>query len=606
VVSLAHGPSEDGPIHTRLLPGVSTDRLAGRLLARYQLPPYLFLCLLFLLLVVFTRSSILNDTVNYADDIRASEICSSLSQCPQLWDAGHLIWRPLGHFLFPPLLPLLKPFVGGDVPMAIDLLLMLCSGFALFIATLLLYSILVSETGDVAKSLFVTTAFLCAEANLYALHSGTPYPAGLACLIGAVWCARTGVKTDRRSVVFAGLLGGLAVAFWLPYVVALPALLCWVLFHRPLARASTALILFLSTAFTGVLLFGLAAQFRQIGSVSGFHMWLSDSAHGTEQNRNLFRALFGLPRSFMDMGQFGLTMKQYLLRDPYANVRLAELLRFSLLKVFLFYAVLISLAFLWRIAKGKKLLIVLGVAFLANMTLAVFFEGGSPERYFPLYPFFFIAAGQCLCLPQISRPVRLLLVSVFLIIIVGNLPSSFVSSIHAEENKTAQRIRPLLPLPPESLIIALTNDNVSWLRQNGPLYEINRGSPSFRFQSLYLPMTQTLSWKQDFAARVLAAWAKGGQIWVTNRVSYPKPRQEWNWVEGDDPNVGWAGIVNFFRPLDRGPVLGGEDGFFLLSRSTANYSALSSIASQTGSTIGRSSLEGQNVKTRFSQGPSPN
>jgi hypothetical protein len=471
--------------------------------------------------------------------------------------------------------------------MAVTLLLMFCSGCALFVAALLLYSILVSESGDIAKSLFVTTAFLCAEANLYALHSGTPYPAGLACLTGAVWCVRTGYKTTSpRAVAFAGALGGLAVAFWLPYIVALPALLCWVVFHRPTGRAKAALTLILSTAFTGALLFAIGAHFRSADSVSGFRMWLIESSHGTEQNRNLIRALFGLPRSFMDMGQFGVRIKQFLLRDPYANVRLAELLRLSLVKVILFYVALISLAFLWRATNGKRILIVFAVAFLANMALAIFFEGGSPERYFPLYPFFFLAVLGCISLPQIPRPVQIFLISVFFLMIVGNLPSSWASSIHAEEDKAAQRIRPLLPLPPESLIVAFANDSVSSMHQSAPLYEINRGS-TFRLISIYLPMERTLYWKQDFATNALAVWAKGGQIWISERVLYAEPRREWNWVEGDDPNVRWADIVDFFRPLDREPTVGGEDGFFLLRSSTANYGTFASIAFPTGAMINR-------------------
>jgi hypothetical protein len=131
---------------------------------------------MFLLLEVFTRSLFFADTMIYVGEIQSSLNCPSISRCPQLWGAGHLLWRPLGHVLAGPLLPILNRIVANDDRMAITLLLMLLNDAAMLITALFLYSMLleIKDTGYVP--LLLTAAFLCANASLNTLHSGVPLP----------------------------------------------------------------------------------------------------------------------------------------------------------------------------------------------------------------------------------------------------------------------------------------------------------------------------------------------------------------------------------------------------------------------------------------------
>lgn len=538
---------------------------------------YLIVCILFLVLLILTRSPNLGDTADYVDDIRSSASCPSLDQCPQLWDPAHLLWRPLGRLLVPPLQPFVNRAVGSDIRMQIALVLAILSGLAILICALLLYAILLKATGNVLISLFVTLGFLCTNATLYVLHSGVSYAAGLACLLGAVFLVQRESETGARgSLAFAGICGALAVAFWLPYLVALPALLVWILLRRRTSHLQAAAVLIIATAVMSALLFGLGAHFRGVQSVSDFRLWLKESGHGMEQNRNLIRSLFGFPRAFFDMGQFGVRMKQFLFKDPYANVKFGELW-LNLWKVALFYLALFSLAALYRAANGRKVLLILAVALLGNMALAVTFEGGSPERYFPLFPFFFIATAQCFCLPEVPRLPRSLLALFIIAMLAVNLSSYAANRVHSQEASAAKRLSSLLPLRPASYVYVAGTDSIAAFRRDVPFHEINRGA-EFQITGIYLPMVRTAYWKHDFAAKVLSIWSRGGDVWVTTRVWSEQPHREWNWIEGDDPNVKWKDIVEFFRPLDHGPAVGGDDGFILLSHSAKNQNLLASPA----------------------------
>jgi hypothetical protein len=531
--------------------------------------PYVAICALFVLLGLFTRSPSLNDTVYYAQDLESSLACPAINRCPQLWDAGHLFWRPLGHILFSPTLPLLSRLVAGT-RLEATLLLMILSGLALLVSALLLHRILTSETENAVVSFFVSVSFLCTLALLYAFHSGTSYPTGLSFLIAALWLARKGCQA--RKMIFlgsAGLCAGLSVAFWLPYVVALPALLCWVLFESGERRMRMAAVLVLSTGIAGIVFFGLGAHAGGVESFSEFGKWLQDSGHATQQNRNLVRSLLGFPRAFLDMGQFGTKMKQFLLRNVGAKTSFSELFLLGIWKIALFYAALTSLLWLWRTLKGRRALVTFLVALSTTMALAISFEGGSLERYLPLYPFFFLAAAQCLILPAVPRVARYCVAALFVVVMVGNLPTVAVSRIHARQDGAARRLLSLPNIPPGSVVYVLPNDELSFLWVSAPFNQANRNFNA-QILGIYQPMMGTAFWKRDFANRVLRVWNQGGQVWVTTRVWSEQPQAEWNWVEGDDPNIMWNSMAQFFRGLDRDASTRRGDGFSLLSRSLNN------------------------------------
>jgi hypothetical protein len=79
-----------------------------------------------------------------------------------------------------------------------------------------------------------------------------------------------------------------------------------------------------------------------------------------------------------------------------------------------------------------------------------------------------------------------------------------------------------------------------------------------------------LTWRNIFAAKTLALWDQGGDVWITKRLLHSHPSPEWEWVEGDDPRVTWKDIYLFFAQLEMGQSVGGEDGFVLVQHSPRN------------------------------------
>ena len=71
-------------------------------------------------------------------------------------------------------------------------------------------------------------------------------------------------------------------------------------------------------------------------------------------------------------------------------------------------------------------------------------------------------------------------------------------------------------------------------------------------------------WQQALDSQVESIWARGGDVWLSRRLLSPRPRSDWNWVEGDDPRVSWNDLYRYASKLELGPSVGGDDGFVLL------------------------------------------
>ena len=228
---------------------------------------------------------------------------------------------------------------------------------------------------------------------------------------------------------------------------------------------------------------------------------------------------------------------------------------------------------------GKKTLALLLLVAIPFLAFAVFvFVAGSIERYLPIFPMFFLALSVSLggeASRQWTRVVALLFVGV---VIVANVSAMSANVLNREQEKVAARIRELQPLlKSESRVVTINEqDDVYAFNQNFPFNPINRAG--HETDNLVTPLsTLVLRWRQIFAGKTLQMWEKGGDIWITRRVLYPRPRVEWNWVEGDDPNISWIDIHNFFAPIEMGQTVGGEDGFVLVLPSPQNKQLLSAI-----------------------------
>src|SRR5262249_19742828 len=149
---------------------------------------------------------------------------------------------------------------------------------------------------------------------------------------------------SRAGGLAAGAALGTAVCLWFPYVLATPGVLAAPLLlcgsDRPRRRVVVYMGLGLAALVT--LAYGAAAVSLGITDVAGFWEWLTRSSCGVV-TRGVARAVFGLARAFISMGEDGVLFKRFLLNDPYNPVSAEDLVRMSAWKFLLFYLALAAL-----------------------------------------------------------------------------------------------------------------------------------------------------------------------------------------------------------------------------------------------------------------------
>jgi hypothetical protein len=63
-------------------------------------------------------------------------------------------------------------------------------------------------------------------------------------------------------------------------------------------------------------------------------------------------------------------------------------------------------------------------------------------------------------------------------------------------------------------------------------------------------------------------------VWLSTRLLADTPLPEWKWVEGDTGRVKWSDVRDFFRSLEVRSLVGGADGFVLLTDGPRNAESL--------------------------------
>src|SRR5262249_51104617 len=130
-----------------------------------------------------------------------------------------------------------------------------------------------------------------------------------------------------RSGLSAGLALGAAVCLWFPYVLVVPAVLLApvLLFKADRPRLRLAVWVGVGLSVLLGVAYGTALVCLGITDVAGFRAWMAQSSHGVKAS-GLPRAVFGLARSFLNMGDDGVLFKRFLLKDPYNPVSLGDLI----------------------------------------------------------------------------------------------------------------------------------------------------------------------------------------------------------------------------------------------------------------------------------------
>jgi hypothetical protein len=511
----------------------------------------------------------------------APDYIASVLQGVEFWEFGHLIWRPVGWLLFQWLGAVAHSLVGPDPASQVALIFIAINWACGFACVVLLRGLVSCITRRERTADLVAVAFIFSHAFLSYSQTGCSYVPGLAfLLLGLFMLAKNADRPDRslRTAALAGLALAGAVCSWFLYVWAMPAALALPLLlpgadRRRLKLAlQTALALALLTAVV------YAAVLAHIGihDLAGVKAWIASSSHGMKIG-GVSRVVFGAPRSMISLGNDGLLFKRFLIGDPFNAVSAFDLFRLSLWKLGLFYLFALSIIIaLFRDSGGRRLLALFALNAAPVLGFAVFFDGGAVERYLPLYPMIFLSLAFVL-----SNSKRWLKAIALVFVVVASLTNvAFLAKpvVDRHQETVAARIVELQPLKPASRIFTINQqDELLNFYRSFPFNPANQQGGLNVRPVAAIGTEQIERWREEFAAQTLASWQDEGDVWVSKRLFARRPLSSWYWVEGDDPRVSWKDLNEFFSQFDFERQAGGEDGFWLLSRSEKNEQLLKSF-----------------------------
>lgn len=530
-----------------------------------------------------TKAYFTGDTRDYADSIAARAIGRDY----YFWEFGHIIWRPLGYVVFKISEPLTAYFVGNDTLIQATLVLMALSWLAGLLSVIGVYWLLnrVCHKKWVVNASTIGFVFWLAFLNY--VHSGAPYIPGLSFVILAL-CILNGGKQDetislRRSILGAFAVAG-AVCVWFPYVVVSPAVVLSTGFLRGFNKQR--LVVAIRTLIVaGVLtlsVYVLVAWQIGIDSPGEFKAWVALASGGAAStpNSGITKTIFGFARAFVSMGNDGMLFKRYLLKDPFNPVSFFDLVKSSFWKLAAFYlfvaAILLSLLITSR---GRRMLALLAVAGIPVLAFAVYWQGGDPERYLSLFPFLVLGVG--VSLDERPRPILKYVILIFLASAAAlNVSVLATPRLNRQQQSSSARVSAVIPnLRPGSVIITANwQDDLVNFNRTFPFDPINRNR-NLHIGSVITPgRSEATVWRDDFLKSTEAVWQRGGDVWLSKRLFAASPKSEWNWVEGDTPDISWTHLHSMFSQLETGESIGGEDGFVLLLPSERNREIIARAA----------------------------
>jgi hypothetical protein len=545
--------------------------------------PYYVLLGIYVVATWFTDAFFMGDTWIYARDIVKAD-----SLRANYWDFGHPLWRPFGWLIAGPLAPVLA--LGGSEEPRTDVTSALLAINWAFGPLGVMAAYALAERFSTRRwiAYLVAVTFLFSNAILNYTQTGQPYVPGVSLLLLGLYLlvrSASGKRSVHTSVI-AGVVLAVGVCCWLPLFCALPAILLSpvVLFGRDRARVRLVIVSLLVCGFMLTLAYGLMAVNLGIHDMQGLKAWIGSSSHGVEPDplvKSIERMIFSLGRNFINMGDDGRLFKRYLVHDPFSPVSVYDLVRFSIVKLAIFYAFLAAMVInLQATMLGRKTLGLLVVNALPVLAFALFlFESGSIDRYLPLFPTLFLALAVAFGSAAAKPWTRYVALLFAMTVVFASVSAMSVRALDGAQEKAALRIRDLVPLlTSRSRVVTLNQqDEIYAFNQNFPFDPINRSGHFDADILVDSGTTQVATWRQIFAAKTLEMWDKGGDVWVTKRVLAERPQLEWNWVEGDDPDVSWADVRVFCAPFEMGQSVGGHDGFVLVLPSPRNKKLLGGV-----------------------------
>jgi hypothetical protein len=553
-----------------------------------KLWPYVAVAVVFAAVVLLSGPHSYSDTNMYAADIQRA---ASISD-PALWDFGHLLWRPAGWLAYRATARWIEPHVGSSYFAVFPPLIAvnLVAGLG---CVLLAFGLAREASGRASVAFAVSVGLLVSSAFLNMTQTGTAYVPGLALQLAGLAVIVSAVRPERLGWPTAWLAGALlasSCALWVAYVLALPAAgltaLVWqresLALNSDDGRRRVAFLarLALATFVIGAIVFGLGAAVAGVDSIAAARAWVSEAGHGYAQTRNWLRIGAGVPRAFLDLGNDGMTIKRYLLGDPYARTTLVDVAGASLWKMFLVYLVLgFGLWGLATSAGGRKLLLPLGASAAAVLAFALAYEAGSAERYLPIYPILILAVAY-LCRDFSRRPSRSLWAVLLATMVCVNLPHYALATSRGQFADDIARIESVREnLSPASRVVLLSfRDGIHDFYHRFPFHRLALEGQLPVYYLTDAMEANAGEWPRRTAQAVLRSWESGGDVWVSRRLFAGRPLPEWGWVEKDHPELVWREVTGFFQALHTDGEIGGADGFLRLTLNEHNTALLGATA----------------------------
>jgi hypothetical protein len=256
-------------------------------------------------------------------------------------------------------------------------------------------------------------------------------------------------------------------------------------------------------------------------------------------------------------------------------------MRASLWKILTFDIFLLSLIYALLRSSGRWAFWALLAGSVPVLAFAVLvFEPGSPERYFPAYPFLVLAVAWALRdFPRARRMPQFVILGFLACMAAANVYSMYRPRVDRIDADSIGRLAAVRRRVADASLVAILNnqDEVGGLINRAPFAAVNRPAPRRLYDIIEPATSRVPTWRREFAQEAFRAWSDGGEVWVSKRVFQDRPRPEWNWVEGDDKRIKWKDVPAFFAPLGIDDEFGGPDGFARLKCADANATRLASF-----------------------------
>jgi hypothetical protein len=519
------------------------------------------------------------DAVVYAGNIQQYMLAPGGSSRPLMWDAGHLLWRPLGYALWMLFHSVLSAWSGGYTFLELVAVLISVNFLCGLVLAIIALAIARHLGLSMAPAIAATVGLLSTSAVLNYIHAGTSYVPGLTAQFVGLWFLLK-APDSQRATLYAGL-GGAAIAIssllWLPYLLTAPAALLagWVSERSP-QRGRLLAIATLTTLAVGLGFLTIGATARGATTLPAFKSWILDSSHGVQPDRRLVRLPNGVTRSFLFLGDDALLIKRFIFGDPYAPVHAADLLHTGLWKVVTVF--LSGTALLWALLRSRStrsmgyLLLIASVPIIG--LALILFEPGQSERYLPLYAVLFCSV--CVVLKFRTDMFTRMFFGAFLIAMLAVNFRAYGWDLRIaahEDTARAELVREYVRPPGIALILSF-RDPLSAHFQRAPFAPDNRKGQLPLFHVIESGKLDLDRWRSDSACGILDAWSRSGDVWLSLRLLAPRPEVAWQWTENDDLRVHWVDLPAFFSRLETSSRIGDADGFTLVPKSEHNQAYL--------------------------------